>query len=68
MSIEISPNNNETKGQEIKRLVEEGLSPALRERFEVDIVKDSSLLTKVRIRAKLPVREDGGGAEISASS
>lgn len=53
---------NETKGNYIKRLVEASFSPAFRDRYEVYVVKDRADLTKIRIRARVGERKDGGTA------
>lgn len=63
MSIETSELKQPTKGEQIRALVMAKLSPVARDRMEVQIVKDSANLTKVRISYKLSERANGGAAD-----
>lgn len=53
------PEEKETKGQEVKRLVEEGFSAVQRESLRVEIVKDRPGFTKIRIVRMIKERTDG---------
>jgi hypothetical protein len=50
---------DETKGQQVKRMVEEGFSSVQRESLRVEIVKDRPGFTKIRIVRKMKERTDG---------
>lgn len=65
MTTQTDQNKRETKGEEVKRLVEERIPPSERGSYSVMIRKDSKNLTRVTIRGTLEERSDGGDGSSS---